>query len=91
MLLHDIICFWPSFQSEGRSENMKITTISLGSVTHSLKAQKLLAGHSIPSKVIKISNDKKGRGCVYGLEIDGIYERSATMILSEYSIQYSLR
>ena len=70
---------------------MKITTISIGSVTHSIKAQKLLAGHSIPSKVVKISNDKKGRGCVYGLEIDGIYDRSTTQILSEYSIKFSIR
>ena len=67
---------------------MNKTVFSIGSVTHAIKAQKILGDEAIPSKVVKTQNDHRGRGCVYGVEIDGFYYRSAMQILSSHGIRY---
>ena len=69
---------------------MNKITLSLGSVTYSIKAQKILSNHSIPSKVVKISTDNNGRGCIYGLEIEEIYRHTVKVLLDKYKISYNL-
>ena len=69
---------------------MNKITLSLGSVTYSIKAQKILSNHQIPSKVVKISNDNHGRGCIYGLEIESIYRQTARTLLDKYKIKYTV-
>ena len=69
-------------------KKMNKITLSIGSVTQSIKAQKILSEHSIPSKVVKISSDNRGRGCIYGLDIDGLYNQTAIVLLDKYKIKY---
>lgn len=68
---------------------MDKTVISLGSVNQSIKVQRLLAEHNIPSKIIKISNDKRGRGCIYGIELEHNYSAIVFRLLSSHSIKYN--
>ena len=47
----------------------KTVTISLGSVTYAIKAQKLLYGMKIHTKLIKLDSGKSLDGCIYGLTL----------------------
>ena len=42
-------------------------TVSLGSVTYAEKAMRVLARAAIYSEIVKL-DEKKSRGCIYGLE-----------------------
>lgn len=41
---------------------------SLGSVTAATQAQRLLASAAIYSEIVRLDNDKGGKGCAYGVE-----------------------
>ena len=63
---------------------------SIGSVTHAMKAQKALNQAAVPSKVVKTKSEQRGRGCLYGVEIDCMYRNVAMQILSSYGISYDI-
>lgn len=67
---------------------MRKCVFEIGSVTHAMKAQKVLSDASIPSKIVKIKNDKRGRGCVYGVETECIYVRVASERFDTHGINY---
>ncbi len=61
----------------------------IGSVTHAMRAQKLLSEMSVPSKVVKTKNDGRSRGCMYGIQTDLMYKNTAMRILKSYNIGYT--
>lgn len=69
---------------------MNKMTISLGSVTYAMKAQRLLSAIKIHSKLVKLDAGKSADGCIYGLIIaQGDYPAAAT-ILKKEGITFSL-
>ncbi len=46
----------------------KICTASIGSLTHAMKGQKLLAEVGIAANIVKLDAKKTRRGCAYGIE-----------------------
>ena len=69
---------------------MNKTTISLGSVTYAIKAQKLLSGKKIHSKLIKLDTGQSASGCIYGLVISSPDYLNAVMELKKEGIAFSL-
>ncbi len=45
-----------------------LSTASIGSLTHAMKGQKLLAGVGIESRIVKLDAKRTRRGCAYGIE-----------------------
>ena len=69
---------------------MNKTIISLGSVTYAIKAQKLLLGIKIHSKLVKLDVGKSIDGCIYGLIIaTGDYPK-AVLELKKEGLTFSL-
>ena len=69
---------------------MNKITISLGSVTYAIKAQKLLSGMKIHSKLIKLDVGKLSDGCIHGLVIsESDYPHVATE-LKKAGLSFSL-
>jgi len=66
------------------------TTLSLGSVTYALKAQKLLSGMKIHSKLIKLDAGKSLDGCIYGLILSSFDYPTAAMELKKAGLSFSL-
>ena len=66
------------------------TTISLGSVTYAIKAQKLLFGMKIHSKLVKLDAGKSQDGCIYGLIIATVDYPNAAMGLKKEGLTFSL-
>ncbi len=69
---------------------MNKTTISLGSVTYAIKAQKLLSSMKIHSKLIKLDAGKSPDGCIYGLIIFSTDYPDAVMALKKEGLSFSL-
>ena len=69
---------------------MNKITISLGSVTYAIKAQKLLSGIKIHSKLIKLDAVKKADGCIYGLIVAPEDYPNAAMALKKEGIAFSI-
>ncbi len=69
---------------------MNKTAISLGSVTFAMKAQKLLSGIKIHSKLVKLDAGRSADGCIYGLIISSIDYPDAVMELKKEGITFSL-
>lgn len=69
---------------------MNKTTISLGSVTYAIKAQKLLSGKKIHSKLIKLDAGQSVGGCIYGLIISSADYLDTVMELKKEGITFSL-
>ncbi len=61
----------------------------IGSVTHAMKAQRLLSEMSVPSKVVKTKNDGRGRGCMYGVETGIMYKNTTIRIFNSTGISYT--
>ncbi len=76
--------------AEPRS-TMKKTVLSIGSVTHAIKAQRALSDNNVPSKVVKTKTTSSGKGCIYGIETDRMYGSTAERILQSYAINYSVQ
>ncbi len=69
---------------------MNKTILSVGSVTHALKAQKLLADIKIHSKLIKLDSGTSPDGCIYGVIInDNDYPDSA-VVLKRGGVSFTL-
>lgn len=69
---------------------MKKIIITVGSVTYASKAQRLLSGINIASKIIKIDSSLSPNGCTHGLEIGYNDFIGAIGKLKENNIQYSV-
>ena len=55
-------------------------TVSIGSVTYAEKAMRALASAAIYSEIIKL-DEKKSRGCIYGLEFPCSQEENVRAVL----------
>ena len=69
---------------------MNKTTISLGSVTYAIKAQKVLSSMKIHSKLVKLDGGKSLDGCIYGLIIPTKDYPNAVMELKKEGLTFSL-
>ena len=69
---------------------MNKITISLGSVTYAIKAQKLLYATQIHSKLIKLDAGKSADGCIYGLIISASDYTDAVKELKKADLTFSL-
>ncbi len=56
--------------------------IMFNSVTHALRAQEILAGYSIRSKLVKSSRSRSEKGCGYSLYINGNRSKALELIRS---------
>ena len=56
-------------------------TLEMGSVTQAMKAQELLSGYAIPSKIIKTDSSSR-RGCVYALSFACSQKNNVNTLLS---------
>ena len=61
---------------------------TIGSVTQSMKAIRLLSANSIPAKSIKLSNSNSRSGCVYGIEFNCRYSENIKRFLSAANIRF---
>lgn len=61
--------------------------VELGSMTLALKAQKILGAAAIPSTVIKLSAEGRGRGCSYGLRFSCAQRRNLFSLLENERIR----
>ena len=77
------------FYAEGVVCLNKIT-ISLGSVTYAMKAQKMLSGKKIHSKLIKLDVGKAADGCIYGLIISDFDYPDVATLLRKEGLAFSL-
>lgn len=69
---------------------MNKITITLSSVTYTIKAQKLLAKNGISSKLIKVDATFSKNGCTHGIEISRINFFDAINLLKAREIPYSV-
>ena len=69
---------------------MKKTIVTIGTVTHAIKAKKLLMRVGLSSKLIKVGGAYSNEGCAYGLELEGEDFYSAVIELRKADINYSL-
>ena len=61
---------------------------TIGSVTQSMKATKILQANSIPVSSIKLSNSNARIGCVYGIEFNCRYTDNIRRFLSAANVRY---
>ena len=59
-----------------------------GSVTYSLKANRILAENSIPCSTTKISARNNNRGCIYGIEFACSQKANVIRLLSGAGIDF---
>ena len=69
---------------------MKITTITVGSVTYAIKTKKILSGMGIKSKLIKVDSSKSNNGCEYGVEFPSAFFLDVVAELKKQKINYLL-
>ncbi len=69
---------------------MNTTVLTVGSITYAMKARKMLLRDGIASKLIKVNGNNIGTGCNHALEIDSQDFFSATVILKENHIAFSV-
>ena len=66
--------------------NQNETVIQLQSLTHAMKAKKLLSEHGIGARVIKPDARRSEKGCGYGITIDRKQAEKTVLILKENRI-----
>ena len=66
--------------------NQNETVIPLRSLTHAMKAKKLLSEHGVSAKVIKPDARKSEKGCGYGIAINVNQAETARRLLKENGI-----
>lgn len=62
------------------------TVIPLRSVTHAMKAKKLLDGHGIAARVVKPDARRSEKGCGYGVAVDGSKAEKVKLLLDKNGI-----
>ncbi len=65
---------------------MEKCTITLNSLTYSIKAQRILQENYIHTDVVKLDSKNSRRGCAYGIEINCNEEENIRNILSKSRI-----
>lgn len=60
----------------------------IGSVTYASKARKALSDESIGSSIVKLSDSRRGRGCIYGIEVNCNQTENAVRVLQKNGIRY---
>ena len=68
---------------------MNKTILSVGSVTHALRAQRLLADIKIHSKLTKLDTGSSPDGCIYGVIINDADYPNAAVTLKREGISFS--
>lgn len=66
------------------------TIVSVGAITHAIKAQRLLTDAKIHSKLIKVDYGTYKDGCIYGLVISDTDYPDAALTLKKGGIAFSL-
>ena len=59
----------------------------MGSMTHALRAQKMLAGAAVRAEVVKADSAHTHRGCAYALSYPCSHENNVRAILSSAGIR----
>ena len=67
---------------------MSILTVK--TITMGLKAKKILASHSIKSRLIKIDASRSMNGCQYGIEFSEYEFHNAVNALKEAGMEYGV-
>lgn len=67
----------------------KLCTASIGSLTHAMKGQKLLAEDGISARIVKLDAKRTRRGCAYGIEFSCTDLRRARSVLSSAHLPVS--
>lgn len=63
------------------SDSLVGCSAAIGTVTQTMKAQKILANAAIPSAVIKYDGTHKSKGCIYGLSFSCAQAGNARTVL----------
>ena len=66
--------------------NPNETVIPLRSLTHAMKATKLLSENGIPSKVVKPDARRSEKGCGYGITVNIAHAENAKRLIKENGI-----
>ena len=66
--------------------NSNETVITLRSLTHAMKAKKILNEHGISAKVIKPDARRSEKGCSYGITVDRQKAETSRKLLNENGI-----
>ena len=69
---------------------MKITTLTVGSVTYAIKVRKLLERAGVKAKLVKVDSSKSKSGCTYGIQLGNENFYDAVNILKNNGISYSV-
>ena len=64
----------------------KNAIITLSSLTHAIKAKKLLSEYGIDARVVKPDTQRAEKGCGYGVSVDATVRESAEKLLRENGI-----
>lgn len=67
---------------------MATCIFTIGSVTQSMKAKRILTEYSIPVNTTKLSTSRDARGCVYGIEFNCNQKPNIYRILSGSGIPF---
>lgn len=67
---------------------MATCIFSIGSVTQSMKARRILAEYSVPVNTTKLSTNRDKKGCVYGIEFNCSQKSNISRILSGSGIPF---
>ena len=70
--------------------NVKITTLTVGSVTYAIKVRKLLERAGVKAKLVKVDSSKSKSGCTYGIQLSNENFYDAVSILKNNGINYSV-
>ena len=62
--------------------------LTVGSMTHAIKAKKILNRGKISVSVIKLDSERRNNGCGYGIVFSSDDEYSAIRLLKENKIPY---
>ena len=69
---------------------MKVTVLTVKSVTYALKAKKLLLREGISARLVKTSDVGIAQGCTHGIEIPSNDLYTAAAILRNAGMEYKV-
>ena len=64
--------------------------ISVGTMTHAIKAKKAVQRADIEAKLVKIISEKSEGGCMYGIKLDSRRFYDAVVQLKNEGIDYTV-
>ena len=66
--------------------NHNETVIPLRSLTHAMKAKRLLVEHGISARIVKPDARRSEKGCGYGITVEAHYYENAVSLLNKNGI-----